>query len=54
MDAAGFLDHLAAEEFAGHIVLEINTRKAGTRAEREADLRESLDFTREHFPVATR
>jgi sugar phosphate isomerase/epimerase len=54
MDAAGFLDHLAAGQFAGHIVLEINTRKAGTRAEREADLRESLEFTREHFPVATR
>ena len=38
--------------FDGHIVLEINTRKAGTREEREADLRESLEFAREHFVVA--
>jgi sugar phosphate isomerase/epimerase len=52
MDAAGFLRHLAAEGFDGHIVLEINTRKAGTRAERESDLRESLAFAREHFIVA--
>jgi sugar phosphate isomerase/epimerase len=52
MDAAGFLRHLAAEGFDGHIVLEINTRKAGTRAERESDLRESLAFAREHFVVA--
>ncbi len=28
MDAAGFLRHLAGQGFAGHIVLEINTRKA--------------------------
>jgi sugar phosphate isomerase/epimerase len=49
MDAAGFLRHLARSGFAGHLVLEINTRKAGTPAEREADLRESLAFAREHF-----
>jgi sugar phosphate isomerase/epimerase len=49
MDAAGFLRHLSGTGFAGHIVLEINTRKAGTREEREADLRESLAFAREHF-----
>jgi sugar phosphate isomerase/epimerase len=49
MDAAGFLRHLAARGFDGHIVLEINTRRASTREEREADLRESLDFAREHF-----
>ena len=30
----------------GHVVLEVNTRKADTRAKREADLAESLAFTR--------
>ncbi len=54
MDAAGFLGHLSRTGFAGHIVLEINTRKASTREEREADLRESLEFARMHFPVGTR
>jgi sugar phosphate isomerase/epimerase len=49
MDAAGFLRHLAGQGFGGHIVLEINTRRASTRDEREADLRESLEFAREHF-----
>ncbi len=53
MDASGFLGHLAGEGFDGHIVLEINTRKASTRDEREADLRESLEFAREHFVTAT-
>jgi sugar phosphate isomerase/epimerase len=51
MDAAGFLHHVAASGFDGHIVIEINTRKAATREEREADLRESLEFAREHFPI---
>jgi hypothetical protein len=51
MDAAGFLGHLAGEGFGGHLVLEINTRKASTREERESDLRESLDFARAHFRV---
>jgi sugar phosphate isomerase/epimerase len=49
MDAAGFLGHVAETGFSGHIVLEINTRKASTREEREADLRESLEFARKHF-----
>lgn len=53
MDAAGFLHHLGRTGFEGHIVLEINTRKASTREEREQDLRASLDFAREHFPVRT-
>jgi sugar phosphate isomerase/epimerase len=51
MDASGFLGHLAGSGFAGHIVLEINTRKCSTRAERERDLVESLEFAREHFVV---
>lgn len=46
------LQHLANEEFSGSIVLEINTRKAGTREAREADLVESLEFCRQHFAGA--
>jgi len=44
-----FLERLADRGFEGHIVVEINTRKATTRDQREADLRESLDFARHHF-----
>ena len=54
MDAAGFLRHLAGTGFAGEVILEINTRKCSTREERTADLRESLDFAREHLAVTTR
>jgi sugar phosphate isomerase/epimerase len=50
--AAEFLQHLARTGFAGEIVVEINTRKSSTRPEREADLRESLEFAREHFLAA--
>ena len=50
--AANFLRHLARTGFAGEIVVEINTRKAATRAERETDLRESLEFAQEHFVAA--
>lgn len=53
MEADRFLHHLAGAGFDGHVVLEINTRRCGTRAEREADLRESLEFAREHFVVPT-
>ena len=49
MDAQGFLEYLASVRFDGHIVLEINTRKASTRDVRQDDLRASLDFTRRHF-----
>jgi sugar phosphate isomerase/epimerase len=44
-----FLRHLATSGFDGEIVLEINTRKASSKQAREADLRESLEFAREHF-----
>ncbi|WP_323794417.1 sugar phosphate isomerase/epimerase [Nocardioides sp.] len=53
MGAAAFLQHLASTSFDGAIVLEINTRRCASREEREADLRESLDFAREHFAVPT-
>jgi sugar phosphate isomerase/epimerase len=51
MGADLFLQHLARSGFDGEIVLEINTRKAADRAERERDLRESLEFAREHLAV---
>ena len=47
--AANFLRHVASTGFRGEVVLEINTRKAADRVEREKDLRESLEFAREHF-----
>lgn len=48
-----FLRHLASAGFDGEIVVEINTRKAATKADREADLRESLEFAREHFDAVS-
>jgi sugar phosphate isomerase/epimerase len=51
--ADAFLRHLAERDFAGSIVLEINTRRCATAAERERDLVESLEFAREHFAVRT-
>lgn len=51
MDAAGFLGHVASTGFSGDVVVEINTRKCADREEREADLRASLEFAREHFAV---
>ena len=52
IDAAGFLRHLASTSYAGHVVVEINTRRARQVAEREADLVESLRFAREHLGLA--
>lgn len=49
---AELLEHLAAEEFTGHVVLEINTRKAATREDRELDLVEALAFARLNFAAA--
>ncbi len=46
------LEHLAGAAFAGHIVVEINTRKADNRAARELDLLEALAFTRLNFEAA--
>ena len=51
MRADAFLQHIADAGFDGEIVLEINTRKAANREQREADLRASLEFAREHFVV---
>ncbi|MBZ5734872.1 sugar phosphate isomerase/epimerase [Nocardioides sp. TRM66260-LWL] len=49
MNADGFLRHLAGSGFEGDVVLEINTRRCADRGERLADLRESLEFAREHL-----
>jgi sugar phosphate isomerase/epimerase len=46
------LEHLAGVGFGGHVVLEINTRKAATREAREMDLMEALAFTRLNFAAA--
>jgi sugar phosphate isomerase/epimerase len=43
---AELLESLAARGFDGTVVVEINTRRADSRAEREADLAEALAFTR--------
>lgn len=51
MDAAAFLGHLASVGFGGEVVVEINTRRCNSKAEREVDLRESLEFAREHLAV---
>ena len=47
--AADLLATLANQDFRGHIIIEINTRRATSRSEREVDLIESLEFTRKHF-----
>lgn len=43
------LRQLAAGGFQGHVVVEVNTRRAMSGAEREADLAEALAFTRLHL-----
>lgn len=49
---ATFLQRRADTGFSGHIVVEINTRRCATRAQREVDLAESLTFARRHFAVS--
>lgn len=49
---AELLGHLASLRYGGHVVLEVNTRRAANRAEREADLAEALAFARLHLAVA--
>lgn len=46
---AELLELLATGGFDGTIVVEINTRRAESRVQREADLAEALAFTRLHF-----
>jgi len=46
---AEVLERLAADGFDGTVVLEVNTRRAANRDEREADLAEGLAFARLHL-----
>ena len=46
---AALAEHLAASGFHGSVVVEINTRRCETRSDREADVAESLAFTRLHL-----
>jgi sugar phosphate isomerase/epimerase len=46
---AQLLEHLADTGFTGHIVVEINTRRASSREARELDLAEALAYTRLHL-----
>jgi sugar phosphate isomerase/epimerase len=52
---AELLESLASRGFDGTVVVEINTRRAQSRAEREADLAEALAYTRLYLaaPVAS-
>ncbi len=46
---AELLHRLAAADYPGAVVLEVNTRRAPSRDDRLADLAESLAFAREHL-----
>jgi sugar phosphate isomerase/epimerase len=46
---AELLEQLALSGFSGTVVLEVSTRKAANRAEREAELAEALAFARLHL-----
>jgi sugar phosphate isomerase/epimerase len=46
---AEMLEQLALAGFSGHVVVEVNTRRAESRFDREADLAEALAFTRLHL-----
>ena len=46
---AEVLERLAQRDFRGHVVVEVNTRRALDRAERERDLAEALAFCRLHL-----
>jgi sugar phosphate isomerase/epimerase len=48
---AELLETLASNGFDGTIVVEVNTRRAESRADREADLAEALAYTRLHCVV---
>ncbi|WP_199562054.1 sugar phosphate isomerase/epimerase family protein [Micromonospora deserti] len=46
---AEVLRSLAGRRFTGSVAVEVTTRGAKSRADREADLREALDFARQHL-----
>ncbi len=43
------LQYFAEQDFAGHIILEVNLRRSMTRAQREASLAECLAYARLHL-----
>ncbi|SOD70675.1 sugar phosphate isomerase/epimerase [Jatrophihabitans sp. GAS493] len=49
---AQVLERVAAGSFTGHVIVEVNTRKAVDRFERETDLAEALAFCRLHLVKA--
>ncbi|NIZ92240.1 sugar phosphate isomerase/epimerase family protein [Kineococcus rubinsiae] len=49
---AEVLQHLARSGFDGNVVMEVNTRKARGRSEREAELAAALAFARTHLAMA--
>jgi sugar phosphate isomerase/epimerase len=49
---AEVLEQLGQRGFEGHVIVEINTRRALDRAEREADLAEALAYCRLHLVSA--
>jgi sugar phosphate isomerase/epimerase len=46
---AQLLESLAHRGFTGAVAVEVSTRRAGSRADREADLSEALAFARQHL-----
>jgi sugar phosphate isomerase/epimerase len=46
------LSSLAGRGFTGSVAVEVSTRRASSRAEREADLRASLEFARQHLATS--
>ena len=46
------LEHLAGNGFTGTVVLEVSTRRATNRADRESDLAEALAFARLNLAAA--
>jgi sugar phosphate isomerase/epimerase len=46
---ADVLATVACNGFAGHVIVEVNTRRALDRAERQAELAEALAFCRTHL-----
>ncbi|MEN3305351.1 MAG: hypothetical protein V7603_1553 [Micromonosporaceae bacterium] len=50
---ARLLESLSARGFTGSVAVEVNSRRAASRAEREADLAESLAFARTHLTTAS-
>ena len=49
---AQILERVAASDFSGHVIVEVNTRRSLTRADREAELAEALAFCRLHLVSA--